>query len=81
MIEIKQGSILKSSFWSEKVKVMSTRNLNEHSFKIEAIELETNQFCDSLFFAEQLKKSEVVEEKRFRFLADGESLFLILKPR
>ncbi|WP_052322803.1 DEAD/DEAH box helicase family protein [Methanocella conradii] len=78
MVQIQQGNILKSSFWPEKVRVISVKNIGER-IKIEAVGLETRTFYDPILSLDDVKNIEVIEEKPFKFTGNGESLFLYLE--
>lgn len=78
MVQIQQGNILKSSFWPEKVRVISVKNIGER-IKIEAVGLENRTFYDTILSLDDTKNIEVIEEKPFKFTGNGESLFLYLE--
>ncbi|MFN3384896.1 MAG: DEAD/DEAH box helicase, partial [Archaeoglobaceae archaeon] len=79
MMQIQRGSILKGPFWPEKVRVISVKKIGNDKIGIEAVGLERNQFYNPILSEEDLKKIEILEEERFSFSADGESLFLYLE--
>ncbi len=78
-MQIREGNILKSPFWPEKVRVISVKTIGDSKVKIEAVGLERNQFYTSILSQDELKSVEIMEEKKFSFSADGEALFLYLE--
>nr|MBC8520887.1 helicase [Methanomicrobia archaeon] len=78
-MQIHEGNILKSSFWPERVRVVSAKIIGESQIKVEAVGLETNRFYNPILSEEDIKSIEILEEKPFLFSADGESLFLYLE--
>lgn len=79
MMQSQQGDILKSPFWPEKVKVISIKTIGENQIKIEAVGVETQRFYNPILSEDDIKNIEIIEEKEFKFCADGESLFLYLE--
>ena len=77
--KIQQGNILKSSFWPEKVRVISAKTIGESQIKIEAVGLETRRFYNPILSEEDIKTVEILEKKSFQFSGDGESTFLYLE--
>jgi adenine-specific DNA methylase len=78
-MQIQEGNILKSSFWPEKVRVISAKTISENQIKIEAVGLETTTFYSTILSDDEIKTIEILEERPFLFSADGESLFLYLE--
>jgi len=78
-MQIQPDNILKGSFWPEKVRVISVKNISENRFRIEAVGLETQRFYNPILSYEDIESVEIAEEKPFLFSADGESLFLYLE--
>ena len=78
-MQIHEGNILKSSFWPERVRVVSAKIIGESQIKVEAVGLETNRFYNPILSEEDIKSIEILEEKPFLFSADGEYLFLYLE--
>jgi len=78
-MQIQQGSILKGSFWPEKVRVISVKIIGKNQLRIEAVGLETRRFYNPVLSEEDIKAIEISEEKPFLFSADGESVFLYLE--
>jgi SNF2 family DNA or RNA helicase len=81
MTQIRPDDILQSPFWQEKVRVLSVKNFGDNQVKIEAVGLETNTFYNPILSEEDIKNIKVIEEKPFKFSADGESLFLYIESR
>jgi hypothetical protein len=54
-MQIQEGNILKSSFWPEKVRVISAKIIGESQIKVEAVGLETNRFYNPFFLMQTLK--------------------------
>ena len=79
MTQIQQGNILKSSFWPEKVRVISAKTIGKNQTRIEAVGLETNRFYNTVLSEDDIRGIEILEEKPFLFLADGEAVFLYLE--
>ncbi|NHW22821.1 MAG: DUF3883 domain-containing protein [Archaeoglobales archaeon] len=79
MAPIQQGSILKGSFWPERLKVVSVRNISGDKLSIQAVGLETRTFYDPILSAEDIKAIEIQEVKPYSFSADAESMFLYLE--
>lgn len=79
MMQIQQGNTLRGSFWPEKVRVISAKTIGERQVKIEAVGLETHRFYNPILSEEDIKNIEIIEEKPFKFSADGEALFLYLE--
>ncbi len=78
-MQIQQGSILKSPFWPEKVRVISAKTIGKSQIRIESVGLETHRFYTPILSEEDIKTIEILEEKPFLFSADGEALFLYLE--
>src|SRR6056297_1802457 len=78
-MEIKQGDILKSSFWPENVRVISSKALGPEQIRIEAVGQETSRFYNPILSKTDLNEIEVSQDKEFQFTADGETLFLFLE--
>jgi superfamily II DNA or RNA helicase len=79
MSQIKTGNILKGPFWPEKVRILSVRNLNNNQIKIEAVGVETSTFYNPILSDESIKLITIIEEKPFKFSADGEAIFLYIE--
>ncbi|MGQ9618253.1 MAG: hypothetical protein ACUVUG_04730, partial [Candidatus Aminicenantia bacterium] len=81
MKQIREGSILKSPFWPEKVRVISTKIIGENQIIIEAVGLETHppRFYNPVLSEKDIRSIEILEEKPLFFKADGEKLFLYLE--
>jgi superfamily II DNA or RNA helicase len=78
-MQIQPGNILKGSFFPEKVRVISVKPIGENQARIEAVGLDTQRFYNPVLPLQDLKNLEVLEEKPFQFIGDGESLFLFLE--
>jgi len=78
-MQVQQGSILKGSFWPEKVRVISAKTIGKSQIRIEAVGLETNQFYNPILSEDDIRAIEILEEKPFLFSADGEPVFLYLE--
>jgi hypothetical protein len=78
-MQIQENNILKSSFWPEKVRVISAKTIGKSQIRIEAVGLETHRFYNPILSETDIKSIEIFEEKPFLFSADGESLFLYLE--
>jgi hypothetical protein len=50
-MQIQEANILKSSFWPEKVRVISAKIIGESQIKVEAVGLETNRFYNPILFS------------------------------
>lgn len=81
MIQIQPGNILRSSFWPEKVRVISVKTIGKNQIRIEAVGLKANRYYNPVFSEGDLRSIEILEEKPFLFLADGESLFPWVEKR
>jgi len=78
-MQIEEGNILKSPFWPEEVRVITTKTIGDSQLKVEAVGLETQRFYNPILSEADIKSIEILEEKPFLFSADGESLFLYLE--
>lgn len=78
-MQIQQGNILKSSFWPEKVRVISVKTIGENQVKIEAVGLQTQRFYNPILPTSDIETIEIIEDKPFQFSGNGESLFLYLE--
>lgn len=81
MTQIRPDNILQGPFWQEKVRVLSVKNFGDNQVKIEAVGLDTKTFYNPILSEADFKNIEVIEEKTFKFSADGESLFLYIESR
>lgn len=79
MTQIQPGNILEGPFWPERVRVISAAEIGRNQIRIEAVGLESRRFYNPLFSEEDIKSIEILEEKPYLYLADGESLFLYLE--
>jgi len=76
---IQEGNILKSTFWPERIKVISIKSISSNQVKIEAFGVETGRRYNPILAETDIARIEVLEEEPFLFNADGESLFLFLE--
>ena len=79
MRQMQQGSILKGSFWPEKVRVISAKSIGKDQLRIEAVGLETHRFYNPVLSEQDLNGIEIIEEKPFLFSAEGKHIFLYLE--
>jgi len=79
--QIRPDDILQGPFWQERVRVLSVKNFGDNQVKIEAVGIDTKTFYNPILSEADLKNIEVIEEKPFKFSADGEALFLCIESR
>lgn len=75
-MEINQGDILKSSFWPEKVRVLSSKSIGPDQLRIEAAGQETSRFYNPILSDIDLQEVEIIQDNELCFTAEGEALFL-----
>lgn len=78
-MQIQKDNILKGSFWPEKVRVISVKDIGQNQVRIEAVGLETQRYYNPILSEDDLKSIEIIEERPFQFTGDGESLFLYIE--
>jgi superfamily II DNA or RNA helicase len=79
MKTIQPGNILQGPYWQEQVRVISVKAIGTQKLKIESVGVDTSRFYNPVLSLTDIESINIIEEKRFTFGADGESLFLFLE--
>lgn len=81
VVNIQPENILQSSFWPEKIRVISVKLIDDGRIKIEAVGLDSQppQYYNPILSEEDLKRITILEDKALAFDGDAEGLFLYLE--
>lgn len=72
-------SILSGPFWTEKVRVIASRTIEEDMIKLDAVGVDSNTFYPRVINYTDLDKIVIEEERTVPFSADGEGFFLFVE--